>query len=64
MVTPQGHPDPDGRDLAVRAALVGRHPDPAAALDGSRGQAQVGADGAQHALHPPDVRDHVDRVGQ
>ena len=59
-----GDPDPDRGDLAFRAAVVGRQPDPAASLDLAGGQAEVGADLDQHPLQPADVGHHVDRVGQ
>ena len=57
--------DADGGDLAVGTAVVGRAPrrrcGPRPAL---RGDAELGADVDQHALHAADVGDDVDRVGQ
>ena len=60
-----GDPDADRGDLAFRAAGRRRAarrrcgPSTRLAVD-----AELGADLDQHALHPADVGDHVDRVGQ
>ncbi len=58
------HPDADRGDLAVRPAVIGRHPRAAPALDPSCDDAEFGADLDEHALQPPHVGDDVDRIGQ
>ena len=58
------HPDPDGAELAVRALLIGEHPDAATPLDPGRRHAEVGAGANRDLLEPLDVGDDVDRQGR
>src|SRR5690554_1536334 len=54
-----GGPDPDGGNLAGRAAGVGRQPDPAAALHSGRGQVEVSTYVEEQLLYSAHVRDYV-----
>ena len=59
-----GHSDADRGHLARRAPVVLRHPHAGTPLDPAGGQPELGAHVDQQLLGTPDVRDHVDRVGQ
>ena len=64
MVTPRLTRMPDRGDLALRSAVVGAQPDPAAAGDAGGGDAEVGADRDQRLLDAAYVVDDLDVVGQ
>ena len=56
---PAGDPDPDGGDLAVRAAFVGGHPDPERPSTWVVASPELGAHRHQGALEPADMSDDV-----
>src|SRR5690606_20822222 len=58
------HPQADGADLAIAAAIVGGHPHAASSLDALTRHAELGAHVDHELFDPPYIADDVDRVGQ